>query len=95
MHEHDDGELVRSTSRAESEWDSDERALMLAYTEYLNDRHVCGQPLSESTLAANEGRYRVDPPTRCHACTAVAVKQGEYEKVKHPEALLFGAHLIE
>lgn len=51
----------------------------------------CGQPLSESAAAESEGKYVAPPPHRCHSCTALAIKQDEYDKAEakpeHPRAL--------
>lgn len=64
---------------------------MVALGLYRADLHDCGHPLSESTTPDAEGRYVVEPPTRCHACTAIAAKQGDYTEVKHARALLWRA----
>ncbi len=80
----------------EPEWDDDERGWMLALGALRKDTCPgCGHPLTESTDPVNEGRYRVDPPTRCHACTALQTAYADAEKKKHrhPQALRFGAHL--
>lgn len=62
----------------------------------------CGQPLWESMDPANEGRYSVGAPHRCHACTAVQLAMKPYEKaaadpevgMAAPEALRFSAELV-
>ncbi len=53
----------------------------------------CGHPLIESTDPANEFRYRVDPPTRCHACDALQLAYEGAQRAPHPQALRFGAYL--
>lgn len=62
----------------------------------------CGEPLWESMDPANEGRYKVAPPYRCHCCTAVQLAMRPYEKaaadpevgMAAPEALRFSAELV-
>lgn len=49
----------------------------------------CGLPLTECTAPANEDRYKVPPPVRCHACTAIAKTQRRGYPV--PQALRFTA----
>lgn len=66
---------------------------MLALREYEDDLHVCGQPLSESTDPANQGRYRTLLPVRCHACDAIEIKQEEYREATRPRALLWRTEL--
>lgn len=56
----------------------------------------CGGVLSETTAAENEGAYQVDPPHRCHRCTALADAREPYQDPKrtaHPQALLWIARL--
>lgn len=62
---------------------------MVALGEYRADMHVCGHPLSETTDPASEGRWTAGLPIRCHACTAIAVRQEDYREASHPQALLW------
>lgn len=62
---------------------------MAALSEYRALLHSCGHTLDESASPDAEGRYVVDPPTRCHACTALEIKQADYTEVKHPAALMW------
>ena len=88
------GRMVRSVSRAEPEWDLDQRGLMLALAEAERGECAgCGHPLGESTDPKHEGRYKVDPPTRCHSCTALQIAYEKAKDYKHPEALRWNAHL--
>lgn len=48
---------------------------MAALALYRADLHSCGHPLSETTAPDAEGRYKVGPPYRCHACTALELAQ--------------------
>jgi len=64
---------------------------MIALHAYRSTLHSCGHSLEESTAEDAEGAYRVDPPTRCHACTAIAIKQAEYTETPQREALLWHA----
>lgn len=78
-------------SRPEPEWDDEQQGWMIALGVYRADLHTCGHPLSETTDPANENAYTADLPTRCHACTALDVKQQEYKDAQHPGALLWRA----
>jgi hypothetical protein len=49
----------------------------------------CGRPLAECTTG--EGKWRVPPPTRCHATTAVSIAQSAHRESPQPEALLYFA----
>lgn len=64
---------------------------MLALHDYRAQLHRCGGLLSETTDPASENAYAVDDPTRCHRCTALAIKQDAYTKSPHPEALVWTA----
>jgi hypothetical protein len=78
-------------SRAEPEWDEDGRMLALAYVAWeASSCSGCGRSLEECTDPDSEGRYRVPPPLRCHACTARSEASSAYQEgAPHPEALLF------
>jgi len=95
VYEYDEqGRMTRSVSRSEAEWDQDQRDMVLALTEAERGECAgCGQPLGESTDPENEGRYRVDPPTRCHGCNALQIAYEKAKDYKHPEALRWNAHL--
>ena len=85
-----------SFTTTEAEWDEDERGWMLALARLRKGEcSGCGHPLIESTDPANDGRYKVDSPTRCYACNAlqVAFEKAKAEDYKHPAALRWGAHL--
>lgn len=77
------------SSTPESEWDDEQQAWMIALATRRADLHVCGQPLSESADPANEGRYEAELPVRCHACTAMEIKQQDYQQTPQPSALLW------
>lgn len=79
------------SSRPEPEWDDEQQGWMLALAQYRAELHDCGHSLLESADPGAEGRYVAEPPTRCHACTAIAVRQEQYKDTRHPQALLWGA----
>lgn len=51
----------------------------------------CGGQLTETTDIHTDGRWRVDPPTRCHRCTALGTAQDRYRETPHSHALLWNA----
>ena len=55
----------------------------------------CGHPTWLSHDPALERKWTSPAPDRCHACTAVAKRQKQYEgdDVKHRQALTFRAEL--
>lgn len=57
---------------------------------YRAGLHSCGLPLAETTAPDAEFAYKVGPPHRCHACTAVLRAQKADERTE-PEALLWRA----
>lgn len=63
---------------------------MVALALYRADLHSCGHPLSETTAPNAEFQYKVEPPHRCHACTALAIAEREVER-PHPSALIWRA----
>jgi hypothetical protein len=93
VYEHDHAGRVVA-SQPESEWDPEQQEMMLALLAYENSLcPLCGRPLSVCSDPANEGRWKVGPPTRCHASTAVSVARADYDKAPNAGALLFGAEL--
>lgn len=63
---------------------------MVALATYRADQCPgCSGQLTETTAADAEHRYVADLPHRCHRCTAIAIKQGEYKDAPHPHALLY------
>lgn len=88
--------MGRGQRKPGQKWTSTDWALAQALTQYESMLCAgCGQPMWESMDPENEGRYVVDAPSRCYACTAVAhkVETGGYEKAAHPHALRFSAEL--
>jgi hypothetical protein len=85
------------------EWDQQSRDLIRALWEVEQDTcQGCGHPISEAwSPLADPGNFRgshvydVPPPTRCHACTAIAIKQETKSEsgqgYPHPTALHFPA----
>lgn len=75
-------------------WELRDVALVLALQEYEADTcSGCGHQLSETTDRANDGRYTVGLPVRCHACTALAPASEKYRDNQAPDALRFPVHL--
>lgn len=86
---------MRSVTTREPEWDEDERAWALALLELEADACPgCGMPMSDTTATDSEGKYATPPPTRCHACTSIAVAQTSYHNnphATHTNALFWSA----
>ena len=83
------------SSPAESEWSDSEQDKMLALAHYEATLcPLCGGPLSECTDPANEGKYKTDPPTRCHKTTAASIAREDFDQRKHTQALLLSTRLI-
>lgn len=84
-------------------WTPEDTVLAMALIHIEDDTcSGCGLPLSESTADGHnadtgEATYTVPPPTRCHACTAIADAASDYtdpdKGVPHPHALRYGARL--
>lgn len=55
----------------------------------------CGHPLSETTDPDADHHYVAPLPTRCYACTVIAMRTPEYEKAAQPDALRFRADRVE
>lgn len=72
------GRLVRSVTTREPEWDDEQRAVMLALHQCRALTCTgCGGWLPDTT--AHE-RYVVEPPTRCHRCTAISGAQERHSQ---------------
>jgi hypothetical protein len=54
---------------------------------------VCGGDREECWAAENEGRFRAQPPVRCHRETALAKARKEYADQPGSSALLYRAEL--
>lgn len=94
VYEYDDetGRLIKSVTTHDPAWTEEDLAYAQAYRRNENDRCPgCGLPLSETTKPENEGVYEAPPPTRCHACTPLEVRKGEY--TQSPPGLLFRVYL--
>ena len=82
------------TQTYSAEWTEDDRQAaveLLNYEASLCPK--CRNPLAESTIRENEFRYKVDPPKRCHACTAIDGMAQTYEESPAPDALFYDAYL--
>lgn len=75
----------------EREWDADEQAWMLALHLYRALLAPCGHYMPHTAAPEAEDRYVAGAPSRCHACTAVAVTAESYKDSPHRQALLFQA----
>lgn len=90
---HEDGVLVSST--AESEWSPLEQDRMLALAQYeVSLCPRCGGPISECTDAENEGKFKADPPTRCHRTTARLMSMDDWGDRKYTDALMQSTRLV-
>lgn len=87
-----DGTRVTSVAvTRETEWDDEQRGWALALNLYEAQIGPCGHYLPRTTAPDAEDGYVVPLPDRCHACTAIREKLGQYNDSPHPEALLFHA----
>lgn len=74
----------------EPEWDAEQRAWMLALSEYRAGLCPggCGYQMAETRGDANEDKYTVPPPARCHACDALAAAQEDFKNPR-PQAVMW------
>lgn len=95
LYEYNEQGLVTSSqTHREAEWDDQERALAAALLAYEADRCPgCGGYMHDTIDPETEGRWHVPEPTRCHRCTAIAVKQEGYKETPNPQALLWSASI--
>lgn len=66
---------------------------MISFAEYKSGIcPVCGYPKEICQAAENSNKFAANPPSRCHATTALKrfQKDNEYE---YPEALIWSAEL--
>ncbi|HTI26189.1 MAG TPA: hypothetical protein VL652_34690 [Kutzneria sp.] len=78
-------------SQPEIEWDEQERAWMLALALYRERTcDGCGRDLAETTEHDAEA-YRVSPPHRCGACTAIEISQDAYADAYKSSSARMGA----
>jgi hypothetical protein len=78
------------SSTPEPEWSEQDQAWILALAEYRAGLCPnCGRPLRVCTDPAGDGKWTVDPPTRCHATSALVIAQKAYMDAPQPEALLW------
>ena len=85
------------TSMVEPEWDEQTRALVLG--DVAHDATLCplcGRPKSVCQAAENADRFIGEAPVRCHATTAVLLKQKGFTEESNPglRALLWGVRMI-
>jgi hypothetical protein len=104
---HEDGVLVGSVTIRESEWDDDQRALMLAHLELEADIGPHGQPMSEATSPlANPSDpkrawvYEGRGPVVDYAAQAIDKKREAYKALlpkdsPMPAGLLFRADKVD
>jgi hypothetical protein len=78
---------------SETEWDEQQQAWMLALDLWRAQRCPhCGRNLDECTSAQAEDAWVAPPPTRCHAATAVSIRQDQYRDTPQAETLLWSVH---
>lgn len=97
VHEHDlSGNLARSTTTTEPEWDEEQRELVFAFLAWEAGLCPGGKhSLDETTKPENEGRYGWEPAVRCHYCTAADQASKAYEDSPSPNALFIPIQLRE
>lgn len=109
IYEYDEqGRMVRSVSVPESEWDDDQRALMIALQLYRDSLcPSCGLPLEETRDPLHDRDnpeathvYVVTGHRRCHACTALMASDEEFRNptgdgMAAPNQPGAVAHLVE
>lgn len=96
------GQMIRSVTRTEAEWDDVQHALAFAVQQIEDETCAgCGQPTGEaySPLAdpSNHGKqwaYKA-VSKRCHGCTAMAKKQEKLKDAAYGAALRFPVEKIE
>jgi hypothetical protein len=78
----------------DAEWTEEDRTAAVALARYEAELCPgCRHPLAETTDPANEERYVVPHPIRCHRCTATAQAQDRFEDMLTPSALLIPVEL--
>jgi len=61
----------------------------MALVRYEADRCAgCGGDLHETTAAEADDAYGIDPPIRCHRCTAMMRAADQYKDSPYPMALM-------
>lgn len=93
VYEYDDeGRLVRSVTTHDAEWADEDLGYGKAHRRNEKGKCPgCGLPLAETTNPDNEGAYEAPPPMRCHACTPLEHRKGEYKE--SPPGLLYLVYL--
>ncbi len=92
VYEYEDGLLVRSVTTHDPAWLDEDLGYAKGHRRNEADRCPgCGLPLSETTDPEHEGSYEAPPPMRCHACTPLEHRKGEY--AESPPGLLFRVYL--
>ncbi len=88
-----------TSTLAEPEWDEETRGWARALL--WHDSGLCGCgcgfPANVAQDPTNEGRFNVDDPVRCHARTALELKQERMAAGESPQphALLLSVELME
>ena len=80
----DQGRLVRAVTTTEPRWTPQDRAEMLALTDYRASicPNGCGQPVTESTSHWRTGPQYDPRSITCRACAAMAEAQSAAEERK-------------
>lgn len=75
----------------EPEWDDEQRGWILALAEYRAGLCPggCGYQLADTRGDANEDKFTVPTPSRCHACDALAIAQENFTKNPRPRAVMW------
>jgi hypothetical protein len=94
-HDRRTGRVVEAVTTVESEWDDEQRGLMLALAEYEALTHgraagTCRRRPTRPTRAPT-GRSR----HRCHKCTAIAQAAVPYRENPQPQALMYPIDFVK
>lgn len=94
-YEYEDGRVVRTVTVADPDWTDLDRRAALALAQYEQDLcGGCGQPMSETTKADNDGRYVPMAAVRCHFCTAAEIGRTAYQDNSQASALHVPVRLL-
>jgi len=91
-----DGRLRESVTVRESEWDDEQRGLMLALDVVEHDAcDGCGQPLSETMAPDAFESYVAEAAGRCHACDAIGIASESRKSTPRPQLMRWRIHKRE
>lgn len=87
--------VIRGERRPGQRWTDRDALLLQALTYYEASLcSGCGQPMWLGMDPDTEGHWKAPLPTRCHPCTAIAIRMKDYEEADQASALRFSAELV-